>query len=97
MPLAARREAFEALWIAQAGCCAICASLMLRGRAQAPSSAVFRKRQASIDHIIPLSRGGRDVRDNLQLTCRQCNRIKGDSRTAAAPAGVSASAGGPPP
>lgn len=31
-----------------------------------------------IDHIIPLSRGGRHVRENVQLLCRKCNMKKRD-------------------
>jgi 5-methylcytosine-specific restriction endonuclease McrA len=31
-----------------------------------------------IDHIIPLSRGGRDIFSNLQALCRPCNRKKGN-------------------
>ena len=32
---------------------------------------------AEIDHIVPLSRGGTEADDNLQLLCRPCNRSKG--------------------
>lgn len=32
-----------------------------------------------IDHIYPLNFGGSDDIDNLQLTCRNCNTIKGNS------------------
>ena len=31
----------------------------------------------SIDHILPLSRGGTDDLDNLQFLCRSCNSKKG--------------------
>lgn len=34
-----------------------------------------------VDHILPLSRGGGDGKDNLQLTCRSCNMIKGSSKS----------------
>ena len=29
-----------------------------------------------IDHIVPLSRGGRTEADNLRLLCKRCNRTK---------------------
>lgn len=31
-----------------------------------------------VDHIKPMSRGGRTVPENLQILCRDCNRKKGD-------------------
>ncbi len=31
-----------------------------------------------VDHIIPTSRGGPDVLDNLALSCRGCNLFKAD-------------------
>ena len=33
--------------------------------------------EASPDHIIPLSQGGTSDPDNVQLTCRRCNKSKG--------------------
>jgi 5-methylcytosine-specific restriction protein A len=32
----------------------------------------------TIDHVIPLARGGTDHEDNLQLLCQPCNGEKGD-------------------
>lgn len=31
----------------------------------------------SLDHKVPLSRGGANVEENLQLVCRRCNGAKG--------------------
>lgn len=40
----------------------------------------------TLDHILPLSRGGTDHEDNLQTMCRRCNNRKG----ARVPEGVTA-------
>lgn len=32
----------------------------------------------TVDHIIPVSKGGSDVLENLQLAHRRCNRLKSD-------------------
>ena len=31
------------------------------------------------DHIVPWSKGGRTVKENYQMLCRDCNRRKSDS------------------
>ena len=37
------------------------------------------QQELQYDHIIPLSRGGADTAENLQLLCAPCARAKGDS------------------
>ena len=38
----------------------------------------LRYEEMSVDHIVPLSRGGKNEMDNLRCTCEECNRLKGD-------------------
>lgn len=35
------------------------------------------RKSLTIDHIIPLARGGTGARDNLQTLCKRCNNEKG--------------------
>ena len=34
--------------------------------------------EMTLDHIVPLSRGGADTVDNIQCACKACNKMKGD-------------------
>ncbi len=52
------------------GRCAICECAVRFTKKQAAN-------QATIDHIIPLSRGGSGEYENLQLACFECNNLKG--------------------
>ena len=35
------------------------------------------RRSATLDHVLPRSRGGTDAPENVVLACRQCNEAKG--------------------
>ena len=39
----------------------------------------FNKIPLQVDHIVPMSRGGKTVPENLQILCRNCNGEKSDS------------------
>ncbi|MEL6413545.1 MAG: HNH endonuclease signature motif containing protein [Pseudomonadota bacterium] len=68
----------DQLWQAQAGLCALCGEPMLRSRFQAPHAQVWAKQRATVDHIVPKSKGGADTAENLQLAHARCNKIKGN-------------------
>jgi 5-methylcytosine-specific restriction endonuclease McrA len=38
--------------------------------------------EATLDHVVPLARGGTNKRKNLVLACRPCNEQRGSSHTA---------------
>lgn len=40
----------------------------------------FEAKQLTRDHIVPSSRGGRDVWENVVAACRRCNQFKGSRR-----------------
>lgn len=62
---------YDKIWLACGGSCPDCGCVIERS---APwPTATF----ASIDHIIPLSRGGMHAQDNLRYTCLPCNMKKG--------------------
>lgn len=65
-----RREALRHLIRAQEGRCAICGEAMTAARNEAPT-------MATIDHVVPLSRGGTDALSNLRAACLSCNTQRG--------------------
>ena len=58
------KEDIENLLIRQECRCAACHKSLRRGY--------------EIDHVLPVSRGGSNTVDNLQLLCERCNRSKAD-------------------
>jgi 5-methylcytosine-specific restriction enzyme A len=36
----------------------------------------FPKEELTMDHLIPLSRGGRSSKKNIVVSCKQCNSLK---------------------
>jgi 5-methylcytosine-specific restriction endonuclease McrA len=66
-----RRRLRRRLFDAAGGICAICGEAMTFA-------------DASIDHIVPLARGGKHERANLQVAHRVCNSVKGVSMPDAA-------------
>lgn len=36
----------------------------------------FSKLELTMDHLIPLSRGGRSTKKNIVVSCKQCNSLK---------------------
>jgi 5-methylcytosine-specific restriction endonuclease McrA len=61
---------YSTLWESSGGSCAICNKLLDRS-APWPSP-----KFASVDHIIPLSKGGAHIQSNLQYACLDCNLRK---------------------
>ena len=70
-----RRRSALKLWKRQKGICAIC-GLTMRPP-WLPNAQPTHPRAATLDHIIPASRGGPTDRRNLRLTCYECNYGRG--------------------
>lgn len=56
------RYTIENLYVKQRGKCAICEKYLCG--------------KFEVDHIIPLSKGGTNSKENIQLLCVTCNRVK---------------------
>ena len=66
-----RQDIIAALFNIQAGCCFYCdkeVSLKLKNH---PDS-------ATVDHIVPQSKGGRNQAHNYVMACKECNESKSD-------------------
>ncbi len=61
-----RREAKRGLWVDQDGRCAYCGLRFARWK------------DGTLDHYVPLGRGGLDGLSNLRFCCQRCNNAKGE-------------------
>lgn len=62
-----------------AACNATCGGLCLQcGVCPLCRQSYTKENHSTKDHIIPLSRGGRGLLDNIRWVCRQCNKRKGN-------------------
>lgn len=56
-------------------------------------SKIYQPNQATLDHVIPLSKGGSHIYDNIKTCCHQCNSMKSDSISDVAGEGFSTPGG----
>lgn len=59
--------------------CAYCGT-PLRPYADRKKARDVRAQPATVDHVTPLSLGGKDTLENMVLACRACNKAKGSMR-----------------
>lgn len=64
-PPAFRRELINAHWKENKGWCPGCEK-------------VVRRRDLTVDHIVPINKDGKNSRNNAQVLCRPCNCSKQD-------------------
>lgn len=70
----------EGVWQNSLGICYLCGCVCdWDDKQEKDGTIICGDRYPSIDHIVPLSRGGKHSWDNVALACRKCNSVKSDS------------------
>jgi 5-methylcytosine-specific restriction endonuclease McrA len=64
-----RKEMIESYWWWNGGSCSECGRHRLS------------KADLTVDHIVPIRKGGKNSRQNAQVMCGSCNSKKGDTVT----------------
>jgi len=77
------KQIYEQTWKGQEGKCAYCGCKMIRfediqGTLMEKTAPTCAPNYCTIDHIVPLSKGGLHEASNIVLACRRCNRKKSD-------------------
>lgn len=73
MKMPQRQKLFEDIFARDGGCCVYCGVTtrpMGKGVRRGPDI-------ATLDHVLPRSRGGALTRENLVLACASCNNARG--------------------
>jgi 5-methylcytosine-specific restriction endonuclease McrA len=63
----------DAIYERDKGICYLCGNLTFKDYENRPAN-----QRATLDHIIPLSKGGNHTFDNVKIACWRCNSIKGN-------------------
>lgn len=50
-----------------------------------PGLSAYDPTSPTVDHVVPLSKGGQHTRENLRCACLRCNSTKGDADPLPAP------------
>lgn len=75
IPAKTRREWQKILWENQNGICALCGFRLPPSCDYMPQNHPMR---LSLDHILPVSRGGQAILENIRLVHRRCNEERGN-------------------
>lgn len=57
--------------------CKLCGALTRFVNSKSDSAFIDAPRAGSVDHIVPVSKGGTNIESNLRWVCRSCNCARG--------------------